>query len=197
MIWRKTHSTSLRSAAGRCLTRATDSYLATGGVFRFGGKVVPGTSTRLETVQLIGIATFMTGGPFTVFDSSDNSLQGGAPEITGFSANPPELESGTRTRAHVRRRNGFNVSAFRQLAPDPLGRFQVFGDEGRNLVAGPGYVDWDFSAFKNIKVTESEELQFRAEFFNLLNHTNFRLPVSDIRSPHFGQIQADVSPRVI
>lgn len=102
-------------------------------------------------------------GPFTVFDSSDNSLQG----------------------------------AFQQLAPDPLGRFQVFGDEGRNVVAGPGYVDWDFSAFKNIKVTESEELQFRAEFFNLLNHTNFRLPVSDISSPDFGQIQADVSPRVI
>jgi hypothetical protein len=33
--------------------------------------------------------------------------------------------------------------------------------------------------------------------FNLLNHTNFRLPVSDIESPTFGQIQSDVSPRVI
>jgi hypothetical protein len=33
--------------------------------------------------------------------------------------------------------------------------------------------------------------------FNVLNHTNFRLPVSDIESPTFGQIQLDVSPRVI
>jgi hypothetical protein len=46
-------------------------------------------------------------------------------------------------------------------------------------------------------VTESKDIQFRGELFNLLNHTNFRLPVSDISSPNFGQIQTDVSPRVI
>jgi hypothetical protein len=146
--------------------------------------------------QLNGITTVMSGTPFTVFDSSDNSLQGGAPEITGFSANRPNLigdpNSGPRTA-----QEWFNVGAFQKLAPDPLGRFQVFGDEGRNVVEGPGYVNWDFSAFKNIRVAESKELQFRAEFFNFLNHTNFRLPVSDISSPDFGQIQADVGPRVI
>ncbi len=146
--------------------------------------------------QLNGITTFMSGTPFTVFDSSDNSLQGGAPEITGFSANRPNLignpNSGPRTA-----QEWFNVSAFQQLAPDPLGRFQVFGDEGRNVVQGPGYMNWDFSAFKNIRVAESREFQFRAEFFNLFNHTNFRLPDSDISSPTFGQIHTDLGPRVI
>jgi len=146
--------------------------------------------------QLNGITTFMSGTPFTVFDSSDNSLQGGAPEITGFSANRPNLignpNSGPRTP-----QEWFNVSAFQQLAPDPLGRFQVFGDEGRNVVQGPGYMNWDFSAFKNIRVAESREFQFRAEFFNLFNHTNFRLPDSDISSPTFGQIHTDLGPRVI
>ena len=41
--------------------------------------------------------------------------------------------------------------------------------------------------------------EFRSELFNVLNHTNFRLPVSDINAPStaFGQIQSDVSPRVI
>jgi hypothetical protein len=58
-------------------------------------------------------------------------------------------------------------------------------------------VDWDASAFKNIRLTESKQLQFRGELFNLLNHTNLRLPVSDIESPTFGQIQSDISPRVI
>jgi hypothetical protein len=58
-------------------------------------------------------------------------------------------------------------------------------------------VNWDFSAFKNFRVTESKQFQFRGELFNILNHTNFRLPVSDISSPNFGQIQQDVSPRVI
>src|SRR5580698_9507467 len=146
--------------------------------------------------QLNGIVTAMSGGPFTVFDSNDVSLQGQAPEITGFSANRPNLignpNSGPRTP-----QEWFNVGAFQQLQPDPLGRFEVFGDEGRNVVDGPGYVNWDASAFKNIRLTESKELQFRGELFNVLNHTNLRLPVSDIESPTFGQIQSDVSPRVI
>ena len=146
--------------------------------------------------QLNGIFTVMSGTPFTVFDSNDVSLQGQAPEITGFSANRPNLignpNNGPRTP-----QEWFNVSAFQQLQPDPQGRFEVFGNEGRNVVEGPGYFNWDFSAFKNIRVTESKEFQFRGELFNLLNHTNFRLPISDISSPNFGQIQQDVAPRVI
>jgi outer membrane receptor protein involved in Fe transport len=146
--------------------------------------------------QLNGIVTAMSGTPFTVFDSNDVSLQGQAPEISGFSSNRPNLigdpNSGPRTAAQW-----FNVSAFQRLQPDPTGQVQVFGNEGRNAVEGPGYVNWDFSAFKNIRLTESKEFQFRGELFNVLNHTNFRLPVSDIESPTFGQIQSDVSPRVI
>jgi Carboxypeptidase regulatory-like domain/TonB dependent receptor len=146
--------------------------------------------------QFNGIATVMSGTPFTVFDSNDVSLQGTAPEITGFSANRPNLvgnpNHGPRTP-----QKWMNLSAFQQLEPDPQGRFQVFGDEGRNVVEGPGYADWDFSAFKNIRLTETKQFQLRGELFNFLNHTNFRLPVSDISSPNFGQIQQDVSPRVI
>jgi len=146
--------------------------------------------------QLNGIFTAMSGTPFTVFDSNDVSLQGQAPEISGFSSNRPDVignpNSGPRTAAEW-----FNVKAFQQLQPDPLGRFEVFGNEGRNAVQGPGYVNWDLSAFKDIRLTESKELQFRGELFNVLNHTNFRLPVSDIESPTFGQIQSDISPRVI
>jgi hypothetical protein len=146
--------------------------------------------------QLNGIVTAMSGGPFTVFDSNDVSLQGQAPEITGFSANRPNL-IGNPNSGPRRPQEWFNVSAFQQLQPDPLGRFEVFGDEGRNVVQGPGYVNWDASACKSIRLTETKELQFRGELFNLLNHTNFRLPVSDISSPTFGQIQSDVEPRVI
>ncbi|HEY7351746.1 MAG TPA: hypothetical protein VH596_03160, partial [Terriglobales bacterium] len=146
--------------------------------------------------QLNGIFSAMSGTPFTVFDSNDVSLQGQAPEISGFSSNRPNVvgnpNSGPRTAAEW-----FNVSAFQALQPDPQGRVQVFGNEGRNALLGPGYANWDFSAFKNIHLTESKQLQFRGEIFNILNHTNFRLPVSDIESPTFGQIQSDVSPRVI
>jgi hypothetical protein len=146
--------------------------------------------------QLNGIFTAMSGTPFTVFDSNDVSLQGQAPEISGFSSNRPNLvgnpNSGPRTAAQW-----FNVSAFQGITQDPNSPVEQFGNEGRNAVRGPGYVNWDFSAFKTIRLTESKELQFRGELFNALNHTNFRLPVSDIESPTFGQIQSDVSPRVI
>jgi Carboxypeptidase regulatory-like domain len=146
--------------------------------------------------QLNGIFTAMSGTPFTVLDSNDVSLQGQAPEISGFSSNRPDLVGNPNSGPHTAAQ-WFNTSAFQPLQPDPQGRFAVYGNEGRNVVRGPGYVNWDFSALKNIRLTETKQLQFRGELFNVLNHTNFRLPVSDIESPTFGQIQSDVSPRVI
>jgi outer membrane receptor protein involved in Fe transport len=146
--------------------------------------------------QFNGIATLMSGTPFTVFDPNDVSLQGSAPEISGFSSNRPNVignpNSGPRTP-----QEWFNTAAFQRLIPDPNSPVEQFGDEGRNVVQGPGYANWDFSALKNIPITEGKQFQFRAELFNFLNHTNFRLPVSDISSPTFGQIHADLGPRVI
>jgi hypothetical protein len=146
--------------------------------------------------QLNGIVTAMSGTPFTVFDSNDVSLQGQAPEISGFSSNRPNVIGNPNSGPHTAAQ-WFNVNAFQRITQDPNSSVQQFGNEGRNAVQGPGYVNWDFSALKNIRLTESKEVQFRGELFNVLNHTNFRLPVSDIESPNFGQIQSDVSPRVI
>jgi Carboxypeptidase regulatory-like domain/TonB dependent receptor len=146
--------------------------------------------------QLNGIVTVQSGTPFTVFDSTDVSLQGQAPEISGFSSNRPNLigdpNNGPRTP-----QEWFNTKAFQQLVPNPNSPVQQFGNEGRNVVQGPGYADWDFAAVKNIAITEGTRLQFRGELFNFLNRTNLRLPQSDISSPTFGQIQSDVGPRVI
>jgi outer membrane receptor protein involved in Fe transport len=148
--------------------------------------------------QLNGIVTAMSGTPFTVFDSKDVSLQGTAPEISGFSSNRPNVIGNPNSGPHTAPQ-WFNVNAFQRITQDPNSQVQQFGNEGRNAVQGSGYVNWDFSAFKNIRLTESKEVQFRGELFNVLNHTNFRLPVSDISAPStaFGHIQSDVSPRVI
>ena len=148
--------------------------------------------------QVNGIVTVMSGTPFTVFDSDDVSEQGSAPEITGFSANRPNLVTGQNPNAGPKTVNEWlNTAAFQRIIPDPNSPVQQFGSEGRNVAIGPGYSDWDFSAFKNINVTESKEFQFRAEFFNMLNHPNFRLPDSDISSPTFNQILAAQPPRLI
>jgi hypothetical protein len=148
--------------------------------------------------QLNGIATMMSGTPFTVFDSNDVSVQGGAPEITGFSANRPNLVAGQNPNSGPRSVNNWlNANAFARIKQDPKSPVQQFGTAGRNAGLGPRYANWDFSAFKNIHLTESKELQFRAELFNILNHTNFHLPNSDISSPTFNHILAASDAREI
>jgi Carboxypeptidase regulatory-like domain/TonB dependent receptor len=144
--------------------------------------------------QVNGIVTLMTGTPFTVYTDTDVSLQGSAPEISGFSSNRPDLvgnpNNGPRTV-----QEWFNTAAFQQL--NPVTQAGQFGNEGRNVVQGPGLADWDFSAFKSFSITESKSLQFRAEFFNFLNHPNFRLPDNDISSPTFGEISEALPGRQI
>lgn len=148
--------------------------------------------------ELNGIATVMSGTPFTVFDSNDFSVQGSAPEISGFASNRPNLVSGQDPNAGPRTRTAWlNANAFQRITQDPNSPVQQFGSAGRNIAQGPGYADWDFSALKNIRLTEGKQLQFRAELFNFLNHTNLRLPDSDISSPTFNQILEAQSPRLV
>jgi hypothetical protein len=64
----------------------------------------------------------------------------------------------------------FNPSAF--LAPAT----GTYGDVHRDSLTGPGLSELDFSAVKNSRITERLGLQFRAEFFNILNHTNYLTP---------------------
>jgi hypothetical protein len=151
--------------------------------------------------QVNGIATFMSGTPFTVYDSTDVSLQGGAPEISGFSSNRPNIVGDPAKGSCP---NGapagtpscwFNTSAFQAL--NPVTQAGQFGNAGRNIVQGPGYEQWDFSAFKNFKIRESKALQFRAELFNILNHPNFRLPDNDISSPNFGVVSEALPGRLV
>jgi hypothetical protein len=58
----------------------------------------------------------------------------------------------------------------------------LMGNAGRNSLVGPGIVNLDSSLFKNNyipRVSETFNIQFRAEVFNLLNHTNFRSPLDN------------------
>ena len=66
----------------------------------------------------------------------------------------------------------FNPNAF--LAPPANSGF--YGNLGRDTLIGPGLATWDFSAFKTTALHERLALQFRAEFFNLLNRANFNTP---------------------
>jgi Carboxypeptidase regulatory-like domain/TonB-dependent Receptor Plug Domain len=67
--------------------------------------------------------------------------------------------------------------------------FNLRGNAGRNILIGPGVTETDFSVFKNNyikKISENFNIQFRAEFFNILNHSNFAPPASPTNTDIFG-----------
>jgi len=157
--------------------------------------------------QVNGITTFMTGTPFTVYDSAGVSLQGGAPEISGFPSDRPNL-AGDFTKGTCTRQEGSEVRVFQAgtadcwISPDGFQRLDSgtqlgqFGNAGRNIAQGPGYQQWDFSALKNFRITENKTIQFRSELFNIFNHANLGLPQNDLNSPNFGQIQTSSPGRL-
>jgi hypothetical protein len=75
----------------------------------------------------------------------------------------------------------------------------TFGNSGRGILRGPGYLNTDLGVLKTMDITKHLHLQFRAEFFNALNHPNFRLPTSNISSSQKGRITAvvDENQRII
>ena len=78
----------------------------------------------------------------------------------------------------------FDGQAFFHPEPGALGNLPLNGFNG------PAYFNWDFSAIKKFRITEQVSLDFRAEFFNFPNHTNFANPVADLDATNFGQVIA-------
>ncbi len=76
----------------------------------------------------------------------------------------------------------FNTDAF-VAAPS-----FTFGDAGKNLLNGPGTTLWDFSLFKNFRISERVRIQYRFESFNFTNTPRFGFPNSQVGNASFGQI---------
>jgi hypothetical protein len=144
--------------------------------------------------QLNTIANFASGTPFTVYDSANVSLQGSAPQITGFFSSRPDAVANPNTGPRTVEQ-WMSRAAFRRL--DPQKEAGRFGSAGRNTVRGPGIANVDVSLLKTIPLRERARLQFRAECFNVANAANFGLPENDIASPNFGRILSAGSPRLM
>jgi len=72
----------------------------------------------------------------------------------------------------------------------------VLGSSNRRFFHGPGTANWDFGLLKELTLTESTKLEFRAEFFNIFNHANFGLPQGDKSNSLFGFITSASDPRI-
>ena len=124
--------------------------------------------------ELGGILTLQTGQPFSVL--TGESLSG-----TGLGNDRPNLVGDPNRGPHTVQQ-WFNTSAFALNAP------LTFGNAGRNIVTGPGYRDFDFSLIKNTQLGDKVKAQFRAEFFNIVNHPAFAIPSNILAAPNFGTL---------
>jgi len=136
--------------------------------------------------QFSGISSFQTGTPINITLPGDNAGIGSAPYRPNLVGDP--------TSGGGSRQVWFNPAAFAQ---PPLGQF---GNSGRNVVRSAGINNTDASLFRNfpgILKLESSGLQFRAEFYNIFNHTNFNAFGRTFGSPNFGQATGARDARTI
>ena len=156
-----------------------------------GGSLTGAAGKLLGGWSLSGVVTASTGAPFMVTLGGD--FAGSLPMGLGAQKpdrvrNPAIAERGTPQYTN----QYFDPAAFElppltpQCAATPTATGcprRVFGNGGRNILTGPGLATWNFNVSKTTSLTERLGLQFRAEFFNLFNRANFRLPSSSIFLP--------------
>ena len=140
--------------------------------------------------QLSGNTTIQSGTPFTVFNSS-NDFSGfnqfnDRPDVVGTGPLPQNNSNPDAAFATAYFGCGTPPCNAPGLGAPPAGRV---GTSGRNQYYGPSLQNWNFAASKLFPLgTERLHLRFRADFFNLFNHTNFSNPVSNESSANFGKI---------
>jgi len=137
--------------------------------------------------QANAIIFYKTGMPFTVASGTDRSLSGIGNDYADY---VPGVSS-ARPAGASRLAEWFNPAAFAQAATG------TFGDTSRDMLRGPGYADVDASIFKDLFTERRIHGQFRAEAFNVFNHTNFNNPGATVSSTAtFGVINSAQDPRV-
>jgi len=137
--------------------------------------------------QMSGGLQVQSGSPWNViigFDQSGNTIANQRPNLV--------LPADTIMSGDIN--HWANPAGFSLPAPGTLGNLQ------RDFLAGPGIVNLDYAVLKETTIKEQVRLQFRAEFFNVLNHANFALPVATAfaqapngggnPNPTFGKITA-------
>lgn len=139
--------------------------------------------------KLVGITRFATGFPISMNETDDRSLvgtygSGGSPFDT-----PDFLGGNLRFTDPRTAQPYFNTSLFQ---PEQLG---YPGTANRAFFHGPGINNFDMSLQKDLKLTESKTMQFRAEFFNIFNHAQFLNPSGNING-NFGMVTNAAAPRI-
>lgn len=151
--------------------------------------------------DLAAVLTIQSGSALTIADTNANNVYGISSDRAQLSGNCTKGQL-VRGGAVASKLNGyFHASCFTTppvIGADGIGT--AFGNSATGLLNGPGQASVDFAISKATKLpwpVESGRLQFRAEFYNALNHPQFANPDTNFSSPTFGVISATaVNPRV-
>lgn len=162
-----------------------------------------------------GITTFQSGFPIRLESSNDSELENsfdfelpGKPNLLGpFQTGDPRSNSfcaqGTGPAFGSACQTGnyfFNPNIFGLPDPTAPGATpaSLLGNAPRTICCGPGIDNFDFSIQKITPLTERQNLEFRAEFFNAFNHTQFLNPDGNISDgADFGRVKHTRPPRSI
>ena len=126
-----------------------------------------------------GIVTYATGTPFSVLISSDNAgVANGLSNGGGAFAYPDRIGDPKSGIVQPPPQSGVGPLLYNPDAyTTPVGL--TFGDSGRNSLSNPHRINFDMALFKNFKLTERFNFQFRAEAFNVFNHTEWGYVAGD------------------
>ena len=163
----------------------------------------------LDDWEVSGITQFQSGFPIRLNTEDDTELINSlfflgteAPSLVApFQKLDPRktyTNLGLTTPGYWFNPNDFATAATPNGAPvPPLGSFN--NGTQRTICCGPGLIDFDFSVHKKIVLSETRYLQFRAEIFNVFNHTNYSNPDGGFSDgpTSFGKITTAGDPRLL
>jgi outer membrane receptor protein involved in Fe transport len=138
-----------------------------------------------------------TGIPLNVWYSGDVTGLATNAEYRGTSIVRPNFNGVLPSLTRTQRIAGYFGPRMDQPGSAFATPAGVFGNLGRNAFRAPGFEQWDLGVMKNFTITERARLQFRSEFFNLLNHTNLGIPNQQANSTAFGSITGTFPARQI
>jgi hypothetical protein len=148
--------------------------------------------------QFSTIASYRTGLPFTPTHGGDASLSGIRQDRADVVAGQNPFNgscSFAKTGITVPVGSAgcwFNTSAFTANGPND------FGNASRNMLSGPGFLQFDAALGRSFAIREGKALLLRVDAFNLLNHPNFGVPTGDQSSNNFGMVTGQLgSPRIL
>jgi hypothetical protein len=149
-----------------------------------------------------GVTRFATGFPVYLYENDDHSLLGTFGTGQGNSIDVPNYTPGDL--GYLDPRTAVLPSSDVPLGKNPYFNTALFsreqigqlGSANRRFFHGPGFNNFDLSLTKDLRLTESKSLQFRAELYNAFNHAQFWSPTGDIRNGNFGFATSAHSPRI-